>query len=358
MSLVDNKNFYWQTAKPKSVAHVAVNSFTGHHVHLKVTKREGKEMESLLEEKPEPSAMQKPSVWASLFGDGSRTKEAERNGTVNIFSVASGHLYERFLRLMMFTVTQTTNATVKFWLIENFLSPRFKELLPHFAKKFNCEFGLVTYKWPHWLRRQTEKQRTIWGYKVLFLDVLFPLDVDRIIFVDADQIVRSDISELYNMDMKDHAVAYTPFCVQNIREDTTGFRFWAQGYWKDHLRGKPYHISAIYLVDLKSFRRDAAGDSYRATYDNLSQDPNSLANLDQDLPNYLQHAVPILSLPEEWLWCETWCTDASKVRAKTIDLCNNPKTKAPKLDNAKRIIPEWTEWDNMLTEFENSAVPV
>lgn len=35
-------------------------------------------------------------------------------------------------------------------------------------------------------------------YKILFLDVLFPLDVDKIIFVDADQIVRADLKvQLY-----------------------------------------------------------------------------------------------------------------------------------------------------------------
>lgn len=28
----------------------------------------------------------------------------------------------------------------------------------------------------------------IWGYKILFLDVLFPLDLDKVIFVDADQV--------------------------------------------------------------------------------------------------------------------------------------------------------------------------
>lgn len=78
--------------------------------------------------------------------------------------------------------------------------------------------------------------------------------------------------------------------------------------------------SALYVVDLKQFRRVAAGDNLRATYASLSQDPNSLANLDQDLPNYLQHMVRIHSLPQEWLWCETWCSSESKARAKTIDL--------------------------------------
>ena len=37
---------------------------------------------------------------------------------------------------------------------------------------------------------------------------------------------------------------------------------------------------------------------------------------------------------QEWLWCETWCDDESKPRAKTIDLCNNPETKTPKLVRA------------------------
>ena len=40
--------------------------------------------------------------------------------------------------------------------------------------------GYVTYKWPEWLRQQTEKQRIIWGYKILFLDVLFPLNVSKV----------------------------------------------------------------------------------------------------------------------------------------------------------------------------------
>jgi UDP-glucose:glycoprotein glucosyltransferase len=46
----------------------------------------------------------------------------------------------------------------------------------------------VQYKWPRWLNQQKEKQRIIWGYKILFLDVMFPLDVKKILFVDTDQV--------------------------------------------------------------------------------------------------------------------------------------------------------------------------
>lgn len=61
-------------------------------------------------------------------------------------------------------------------------------------------------------------------------------------------------------------------------------------------------------------------------------------------------------MPQEWLWCETWCDDDSKKKAKTIDLCNNPKTKEPKLTGARRIVKEWQDYDDelkkMLDEWE------
>ena len=87
------------------------------------------------------------------------------------------------LRIMMLSVTKRTSGPVKFWLVENFLSPQFKMTIGQVAKEAGFEVALVTYKWPSWLRRQTEKQRIIWGYKILFLDVLFPLHVPKIITV-------------------------------------------------------------------------------------------------------------------------------------------------------------------------------
>ena len=48
---------------------------------------------------------------------------------------------------------------------------------------------------------QTEKQRLIWAYKILFLDVLFPLNLRKVIFCDSDQVVRGNMAELWNMDL-------------------------------------------------------------------------------------------------------------------------------------------------------------
>ena len=349
---------------------VFVSSWNGRVLRLLLARRPGMEREDVLEAGPEARGETGREIggkgwWGtvtSLFGtrDGGpgaavspsvAGSEQLQGGleTIHVFSVASGHLYERFLKIMMLSVRRHTRNPLKFWFIKNWLSPRFKDFLPHIAAEYGFEYELVTYKWPTWLNRQTEKQRIIWAYKLLFLDVLFPLTLDKIIFVDADQVVRADLRELWEMDLRGAPYAYTPFCDNN--KDMEGYRFWKSGFWKTHLNGKPYHISALYVVDLATFRRTAAGDQLRVIYEQLSQDPNSLANLDQDLPNYAQHQVRIHSLPQPWLWCESWCGNETKAAAKTIDLCNNPMTKEPKLLGAARIVREWPSLDREVRAF-------
>ena len=119
----------------------------------------------------------------------------------------------------------------------------------------------------------------------MFLDVLFPVDVKKIIFVDADQVpplrptpptlfflenrrlqeispkivlpylffpflvslfllfwkklniqvVRADLKELVEFDLEGAPYGYTPFC--DSRKEMDGFRFWKSGYWASHLQG-------------------------------------------------------------------------------------------------------------------------
>ena len=288
---------------------VVVKSFMGKFVSLYVQPLPGKEGVRLLDISDdttgaEPAAQPASQPAASgfwsrvsgIFGAApapAKPAEAhpvaiERSGeTINIFSLASGHLYERFMKIMMLSVLAHTAHPVKFWFLENCMSPRFKQFLPLFAAKHGFEFELVQYNWPSWLNKQTEKHRTIWAYKILFLDVLFPLHVKKIIFVDADQVVRADLQELVDLDLEGAPYGYTPFC--DSRTEMDGFRFWKSGYWYNHLAGRKYHISALYVIDLVRFRQLAAGDQLREQYQVLSQDPNSLSNLDQDLPNFMIH---------------------------------------------------------------------
>ncbi|XP_006903007.1 PREDICTED: UDP-glucose:glycoprotein glucosyltransferase 1-like, partial [Elephantulus edwardii] len=330
---------------------VVLNNFKSKIIKVKVQKKADMVNEDLLSDGTNEN---ESGFWDSFkwgfSGQKNEEVKQDKDDIINIFSVASGHLYERFLRIMMLSVLKNTKTPVKFWFLKNYLSPTFKEFIPYMAIEYNFQYELVQYKWPRWLHQQTEKQRIIWGYKILFLDVLFPLVVDKFLFVDADQIVRTDLKELRDFNLDGAPYGYTPFC--DSRREMDGYRFWKSGYWASHLAGRKYHISALYVVDLKKFRKIAAGDRLRGQYQGLSQDPNSLSNLDQDLPNNMIHQVPIKSLPQEWLWCETWCDDASKKRAKTIDLCNNPMTKEPKLEAAMRIVPEWQDYDQEIKHLQ------
>lgn len=334
---------------------ITLDTLQGLTIFPTVKKRSGKEKENLIEPiagaadlkkgvKPLKAAKSifnslKKAATAVTTPEPKKSNQAE----LNIFTVASGHLYERMTYIMILSVLRHTNSTTKFWFIENFLSPSFKEFIPHLAKEYGFQYEMVTYAWPHWLRAQREKQRTIWGYKILFLDVLFPLDLDKVIFVDSDQVVRTDLKELTEIDLQGSPYGFPP--MGDDSHDMDGYRFWKSGYWKGFLRGRPYHISALYVVDLKRFRSITAGDVLREQYHALSADPNSLSNLDQDLPQVLMDHIPIHTLDQEWLWCETWCSTEWLHKAKTIDLCSNPKTHEAKLDRARRQIPEWTELD-------------
>ena len=44
-----------------------------------------------------------------------------------------------------------------------------------------------------------------------------------------------EVKELWDMDLDGAPYAFTPMCDSN--PDTEGFRFWKQGYWKNHLGG-------------------------------------------------------------------------------------------------------------------------
>ncbi|XP_019859713.1 PREDICTED: UDP-glucose:glycoprotein glucosyltransferase-like [Amphimedon queenslandica] len=123
---------------------------------------------------------------------------------------------------MMLSVLKHTKNPVKFWFLKNYLSPQFKDFIPRMAERYGFEYELVQYKWPRWLHGQTEKQKLIWAYKILFLDVLFLLNIKKIIFVDANQVVRTDMKELLEEPLDGAPYGYTPFC--DSRTDMDGFK--------------------------------------------------------------------------------------------------------------------------------------
>jgi UDP-glucose:glycoprotein glucosyltransferase len=115
-------------------ADVVLTSFEGITIYPRLVRREGKDTEDVLEDDSQNVGFVNQAEnfigkWGSKLM-GKTGKKVEKSGTkqadINIFSVASGHLYERFIYIMIQSVLKHTQSTVKFWFIENFLSPSFK----------------------------------------------------------------------------------------------------------------------------------------------------------------------------------------------------------------------------------------
>ena len=141
---------------------LAVRSFVDIQRPLTVRKRLGMEKEQLLDALPinadgtlsdVSDGPNKDGLWGKITNiwhskDGGANQVDPVTGEkvldkIHVFSLASGHLYERLLRIMMSSVTKRTSGTVKFWLVENFLSPQFKMTMGEVAKELGCEVGLV-----------------------------------------------------------------------------------------------------------------------------------------------------------------------------------------------------------------------
>ena len=55
---------------------------------------------------------------------GAASAPGEDNSKIHIFSVASGHLYERFTKIMVLSVLKNTHTPVKFWFLKNYTTHR------------------------------------------------------------------------------------------------------------------------------------------------------------------------------------------------------------------------------------------
>ncbi|EDR26001.1 UDP-glucose glycoprotein:glucosyltransferase, putative [Entamoeba dispar SAW760] len=349
-STYSNPSMYYKFITLNQPLEVLNFRFTIHELSFQpipLSLEEKNKMNELNKNKPSNSN----SFINNLFG---RNKKEE--SPIEIFTIAGGKDYERTVKILIYSVKKNTKSPLKFWLIEDFLSPEGRITLKEYGKALGVTIEYCRFHWPYFMFKQVSKTRIIWANKILFLDMMFPQSVDKIIFMDSDQVTRADAKELWNFDIQNNAIAMTPFCDGEwLNKETVSYRFWYHDSWRYALQSRPYHISALFIADLKVFRTNNVGEQYRTVYNDLTLDPNNLANLDQDLPNYVQKYVPIFSLPQEWLWCESWCNQKVKSKAKTIDLCNNPIKPLGKIESALKNIEEWKSYDEIVHGMEEKV---
>lgn len=77
---------------------------------LKVQKRPGKETQSLLEADEKDAGSSKSSKKGSSKSSGSVVQAAGKADVINVFTVASGHMYERLQKIMILSVIKNTKS--------------------------------------------------------------------------------------------------------------------------------------------------------------------------------------------------------------------------------------------------------
>lgn len=105
----------------------------------------------------------------------------------------------------------------------------------------------------------------------LIIDKLLDCSVDRVLYMDGDTIVRGNLSELWNIDLKGNVLAASiePTVDRNRKKDL-GLEFY------------PYYNAGVLLIDLKKWRDESIGNQILEYY--KKNDGRLFAN-DQDAIN-------------------------------------------------------------------------
>lgn len=101
--------------------------------------------------------------------------------------------------------------------IERGMTDKSKEMLKEIADKYSRSLEFIAM--PNWseelnIKLSTTKKGWLgFGYNRLFITKLLPENVDRILYLDSDTIIESNLTELWNIDFKDNYIAGVDDCL-------------------------------------------------------------------------------------------------------------------------------------------------
>merc|ERR1712048_259069 len=119
---------------------------TSKSIRVGVSKKPGMDQLDVLGKPEDTPEEELDSIWSTigqtigLKDKKKKKKEEKETEVINIFSLASGHMYERLMRIMMLSVIRNTKTKVKFWILGNYASPAFRKSLPIVSKQYGFDY--------------------------------------------------------------------------------------------------------------------------------------------------------------------------------------------------------------------------
>lgn len=117
---------------------------------------------------------------------------------------------------------------------------------------------------------------TVATYFRIFLVDILPVNIDKVLYIDCDLIVRKDITELWNTDISNYAIA----CVEDTCSNVTGIEdpYIRLQYDKKY----SYFNAGVILFNLAYWRKH---DIQSKCIEFIQQNPDKLIYYDQDVLN-------------------------------------------------------------------------
>lgn len=82
------------------------------------------------------------------------------------------------------------------------------------------------------------------SYLKMFVEYVVPKEVERLVYVDSDTLIRGDLTPLMNIPMNDHPIGMVQDCLMSRCKHAVGIK-----------RGEPYFNSGVILFDMQQWRQ-------------------------------------------------------------------------------------------------------
>lgn len=221
-------------------------------------------------------------------------EEGRNNDTIiNIFTILESgpDEEERYMQMILSILSKCPETQkVNFFILDQpFISDTLRKSCEYINSSDEMRGNVIflNYEWPQWLRPQRFSSRRRDVSRFLFLDVLLPQNISKVLYMSPTE-VPLDPFDIFQF----QGLKRAPLGLFRM----SGDGYWKEGYWEKMLRENNlefYSTEPAFLVNLERFRELDAGDKYRIHYQRISTDAMSLVNIGQDLVNNLQLEVPI-----------------------------------------------------------------
>lgn len=155
--------------------------------------------------------------------------------------------YAQHLGVAMFSLLKNNqqSETIRVFVVNNHISEENIQKLHTIANSFsNCRLSFLSFEdWKPLLQLKMAWPISISAYARLFVAEMLPLELDRILYLDCDMVVLSDLSDLWNFDLQGN-------CLGAVQDQVFPRIKTAVGL--DSII--PYFNSGLLLIDLHQWR--------------------------------------------------------------------------------------------------------